>query len=191
MPKHQEIEAKFLEVNPKELDHKFTALGAKKQYKKLFRRYVFDYPDLRLNNKSAWLRLRDEGQKVTFTYKQRTGVKPGSQDSGMKEIEVQVSDFDNTAEILLAIGLKPKFYEENWRTLYILDDVELCIDEWPMIPPYLEIEADSWDKVDGTAKKLGYDPKQKLIGSTMQVYEKYGINEMEYKVITFAKQEKS
>jgi adenylate cyclase, class 2 len=189
--KFEEIEGKFLDIKLDELTAKLEAIGAKKQFRKLFRRYVFDSPDRRLNSANSWLRVRDEGDKVTLTFKQRTDVQAGRQDSGMREIEVEVNDFDHTQQLLRAIGMEPKFYEENWRTLYQLDGVDLCIDEWPLIPPYLEIEADSWDKVDSTALKLGLDPAEKQICATMQVYEKYGINENDYAVLTFEKQEKA
>lgn len=184
-----EIECKFLDVDPSELGAQLKALGAKRKYRRLFRRYVFDFPDLRLNSDSSWLRVRDEGDKVTLGYKQRLGVEDGQNDGGMKEIEVTVSDFELTADLLRAIGMKPKFYEENWRTLYTLDDVEFMIDEWPLIPPYIEIESDSWEKVDAAAEKLGFDPKKKLVCSTMQVYKKYGIKESDYSVLTFERQE--
>jgi len=53
----EEFEAKFLDINPATMAKKIESLGAKRQYKKLFRRYVFDFPDRRLNSDSSWLRL--------------------------------------------------------------------------------------------------------------------------------------
>jgi len=189
-PTFREIECKFLDVDPVDLEKRLKALGAKREFKRLFKRYVFDYPDLRLHAAKSWLRIRDEGDKVTMTYKQRLGVTEGKSDAGMREIEVEISNFEHTAELLKAIGLSPKFYEENWRTLYRLDDVEFAIDEWPLIPPYLEVESDSWEKVDEASKKLGFDPKDRLVCSTMQVYKKYGIEEMGYKYLTHNRQDK-
>lgn len=186
----EEIEGKFLDINPAALDKKLKKLGAQRKYKKLFRRYVFDFPGLTLNTKNAWLRVRDEGDRVVMTYKQRQAVKQGAPDGGMREIEIEVSDFERATQILRLIGMKPKFYEENWRTLYEYDGVELCVDEWPLIPPYLEIEADSWSKVDAMAEKLSLNPSDKRVCSAMQVYESYGINENDYSVLTFNKQEK-
>jgi hypothetical protein len=37
--------------------------------------------------------------------------------------------------------------QENRRTSFELDGVCLELDEWPMIPPYLEIEGDARDDV--------------------------------------------
>ena len=70
----EEIECKFLDVDPKKLAAKLRSLGAKQKFDRTFRRYVFDFPDLRLNADNSWLRVRDEGDKVTMSYKQRQGV---------------------------------------------------------------------------------------------------------------------
>ena len=60
-----------------------------------------------------WLRLRDEGDKVTLTYKKRFGTGEKFKDEGMYEKEIVVSDFEKTADILNAIGMVEKFYEEK------------------------------------------------------------------------------
>jgi len=187
---YQEIEYKFLDVEPAQLEKKLKTLGAKRHYRRLFRRYVFDYPDLRLHEQKSWLRVRDEGDKVTMTFKQRQGVVDGQSDAGMREVEVEVSNFDHAAEILRSIGMIEKFYEENWRTLYSLGDVEFMIDELPLIPPYLEIESDSKSKIEQAAQDLGLSLKDARVCSAMQVYKQYGINQMDYRVITFDRQER-
>ena len=155
----EEIEIKYLDIDPEQLEKKLIELGAKKAGDYHYRRAVFDYPDFRLDAQASWLRLRDEGDKITLTFKQRLGVKEGSlsgDDTGMYEKEVVVSDFDTTREIILKIGLIEKMYQENKRTRYLLDGVECDIDTWPLIPTYLEVEGDSWKKVETVAEKLGF-----------------------------------
>lgn len=183
----EECEVKFLNIDVDELTAKIESLGGVKQFDRLFKRIVFDYPDLRLNNdKHAWVRLRDEGDKVTLSYKQRLDVGDGvSNDRSMLEHEVVVSDFEQTAEIMRNIGLTDKFYEENRRVQYKLDNVELDIDYWPQLKPYLEIEADTWEEVEAMIQKLGFNSDDKKIYSTHQIYAEAGINENDYKKITF------
>ncbi len=184
----EEIEVKFLNIDPVEMEKKLGAVGAKKVGEYFYRRRVFDYPDLRLNEKGAWLRLRDEGDKVTLTFKQRVGITAhdgSSNDSGMEEVEVAVSDFDKTAALLLRIGFMEKFYEENKRVRWMKDGVEFDIDTWPELEPYLEIEAQSWEKIDEAIKLLGLDPADKKIFSTFQIYKMKGINELDYKRVAF------
>ena len=49
----------------------------------------------------------------------------------------------------------PRSYQENKRIQYILDNIEIDIDTWPMIPTYLEIEGNSEEEVNNMVKKLG------------------------------------
>ena len=106
----------------------------------------------------------------------------------MYEKETVVGDFDATREILLKTGLIEKMYQENKRTRYELDGVEIDIDLWPLLPPYLEIEADSWDKVYATAEKLGFDRADAKIFSANQIYRLRGLDDRNYTRLTFDEQ---
>ena len=187
----EEIEIKFLGVDTAELEGKLVALGAKKSGDYRYRRAVFDYPDFRLDAQAAWLRLRDEGEKITLTFKQRLGVKNGSldgDDDGMYEKEIVVNDFEGTREILLKTGLTEKMYQENKRTRYLLDGVECDIDTWPLLPPYLEIEGNSWEKVYATAEKLGFKKEDSKKFSTNQIYRLHGLDDRNFTKLTFEEQ---
>lgn len=184
----EEIEVKFLNIKPREIEKKLKSIGAKKIFDKLYRRRVFDYSDFRLDKDRSWVRLRDEGDKITLTFKKRLGVKSSdgkTDDQSMKEVEVEVSDFEKTTEILKSIGLEEKFYQENRRIRYLLDDIEFDIDFWPQLDPYLEIESVSWEKIDQAIELIGLDPKNKKIFSTTQVYQLKGINDKDFQEMTF------
>ena len=187
----EEIEVKFLDIDIKEIEEKLKNLGATKVFDFLYKRRVFDFKDKSLESNNSWLRLRDEGDKITLTYKRRFGVGENRlKDEGMHEIEVNVSDFQKTAELLNSIGMKEKFYEENRRVKYTIDDVEFCIDTWPLIPTYLEIEGKSWESVEKSVTILGLDWNNHIKCSTMQIYEHYGLNENDFSVLTFKEQTK-
>lgn len=184
----EEVEVKFLNINPDNIEKKLAGIGAEKLFDKIYKRRVFDYPDLRLNDQGAWIRIRDEGDKVTLAFKQRVGVKTddGSQnDETMEEIELEVSNFDKMAQLFEKIGLKEKFYEENRRIRYQLDSIEFDIDFWPQLEPFLEIEANNWDEIDRAIELLDLDPEDKKIYSTYQIYQQKGIDENDYQKITF------
>ena len=186
----EEIEVKFLNIIPDAIERRLKKIGAQKVFDRLYRRRIFDYPDLRLDQSGAWIRLRDEGDKITLAFKRRIGRKSddGSQnDQTMEEIEIEVGDFDETAKLLLGIGLKEKYYQESRRIRYFLEGDTLDIDFWPGLSPYLEIEASGWEKIDEIIKKLGLNPDQKKIFSATQIYNQAGINEKEYRIMTLEK----
>ncbi|HSX39385.1 MAG TPA: class IV adenylate cyclase [Candidatus Saccharimonadales bacterium] len=186
----EEFEVKFLKINVAEIESKLTALGAKKEFDKIYKRKTFDHPDMSLNKMGAYLRLRDEGDKVTMAYKRRLGMKEGKNDAGLEEIEITVSDFEKTAQIILKTGLVEKFYEENRRIRYILGDSTFDIDFWPLLDPFLEIEGKSWDEVEKGIALLGLNSADKKIFPAIEVYRLNGLEELDYKILTFEQQVK-
>ena len=184
----EEIEVTFIDIDKKKIVSKLENIGAQKVGDYFYKRQVFDYPDLRLDKEAAWIRLRDEGDQIVLSFKQRLGWKEGSNDGddeGMEEIEVVVSDFDTTAEFLYKLGLVNKYYFENKRTRYTKDGIEFDIDEWPMLEPLLEIEASSWEEVDKGISLLSLNKDDAKRFSVTQVYALKGINDKDYSKITF------
>ncbi|KKU48202.1 hypothetical protein A3H10_01275 [Candidatus Uhrbacteria bacterium RIFCSPLOWO2_12_FULL_46_10] len=184
----QEIEVKFLNINPDELQKKLESIGAVKIGEYFYRRRVFDYPDWRLDKAGAFLRVRDEGDKVTLGFKKRIGVISNdglTSDKGMEEVEVVVDDFNKTAEILLRLGFIEKHYAENKRVRWQKDDIIFDIDYWPGLEPYLEIEALSWEGIDEAINLLELRQEDKKIFSGNQVYALTGVDVGELRRITF------
>lgn len=165
-----EIEAKFLDIDPAAIREKLKALGGKLTYPEtLIKQKVFDFPDLRLDKNSAWLRLREENGAVILTLKQwqEEGV------HGMKEAETQVGSFSETERILHEVGMVVKSTQEKKRELWELDGVELMIDTWPWVPTFIEIEGSSEGAVKAVAAKLGFDWKNAQYGGAARIYKYY------------------
>lgn len=186
----EEPEVKFLNIDPVKIQKKLKQIGAKKVFDRLYRRRVFDYPDFRFDKEGAWIRLRDEGEKVSLAFKRRLGVKSNdgkTNDDSMEEIEVIVSDFEETSRLLRTIGFCEYLYQENRRIRYQLGKIEFDIDSWPALEPYLEIEASSWREINRMVKLLGFDLKDKKIFGIHQVYQLKGIDMDDYRIVTFEK----
>lgn len=174
-----EYEVRVLEINSEELVQKIEALGGKLKGNWYQKRYVYDTIP---KKDSQWIRLRTNGETTTLTYKnvEKTTV------DGTKELEIVVSDFEKTNELLEQAGIKSKGYQENKRIQYILDGVELDIDSWPLIPTYLEIEGKSEEEVNSMIEKLGLKEAKVTALDVQSVYEKiYNINIGEMKVLKF------
>jgi adenylate cyclase class 2 len=187
----EEKELTFIDIDTNKIQKQLVQLGAEKVGDFHFRRIVFDYPDFRLDKESAWVRLRDEGDKITLTFKQRLGDNLRDNltgDDGMYERETVVSDFEATREILLKIGLIEKMYQENKRTKYILSGVECDIDTWPLLDPYLEVEGSDWDSVYQVVDMLGLRREDAKKFSTNQIYRLKGLDDRNYTKLTFAEQ---
>ena len=165
-----ELEAKFLDIDKEALRNKLKEIGAKLIYpERLMKRNVFDYPDCRLEKTGAWIRVRDEGDKATLSYKQLLNRKM----DGTKEVSVVVDDFEKTSQIFLSIGLEKKSYQETKRERWDLEGVEVTIDTWPWIPTFVEIEGESEEKLREVAKKLNLDWAKALHGSVENAYQAY------------------
>lgn len=165
-----EIEAKFLDINPTELREKLRSVGAKQIYEEReMQRAVFDYPDSRLGKIGGWIRVRDEKDQVTLSYKQLNDRTI----HGTKEVETTVGSFEDTIELLKAIGLEQKAYQETKREKWTLGDCEITIDTWPWIPTFVELEAPSEVKMKALAGKLELDWNDAMHGSVETAYQKY------------------
>lgn len=88
-------------------------------------------------DKNEWFRVRKEFGKITMTYK----CIHSNNLSGTEEVEIIVDDFNNATEMLLKTGLRNTSTQENLREIWVLGEVEVCIDTWPGLRPYIEIEA--------------------------------------------------
>lgn len=173
-----EIEAKFLDVDHAELRAKLTVLGATcRQPMRLMRRRNFDFPDLRLDReRNGWVRVRDEGDQVTMSYKQVDN----REFDGTKEINLGIDSFDEACNFLEAIGLKAKSYQETRRESWQLGDFAIELDEWPWAKPYIEFEAPDGDSLKSLAKKLGLDWSLVCHGSVEIVYQaEYSVSDKE------------
>ncbi len=173
-----EIEAKFLDVNHDEVRERLKELGAElKHPMRLMRRKNFDFPAATLyRTRSGWVRVRDEGDKVTLAYKQMDdrGV------HGTKEVSVDVSDFDAAVLLLENIGLVAKSYQETKRESWTFGDIQIELDIWPWVKPYIEIEAPDEQLLFGLVEKLGFSRDAALHGPVEVVYRaEYGVTDAE------------
>ncbi|MBI2609585.1 CYTH domain-containing protein [Candidatus Giovannonibacteria bacterium] len=165
-----EIEAKFLNINTRDLRNILKKSGAVLIHsERLMRRKNFDFPDRRLEKIGGWIRVRDEGDKVTLAYKQlfdRTL-------EGTKEISLIIEDFDKISNFLKAIGLENKSYQETKRERWDFEGVEVTIDTWPWIPTFVELEAKNEMSLKEIAKKLNLEWTDAIHGSVETAYQAY------------------
>lgn len=175
----QEIEAKFLNLNHEEIRTKLTALGGIcKHPTKLMRRTVFDYPDRRLQGERSWVRLREElNGSIELMLKQVSKDELGQ----TFEQPVVVTDYEAAKQFVVSLGLEVKGEQESKREVWELEGYEIMLDEWPWVPPFIEIEGPSEDGVKKIAQKLGLFWSDAKFGGVTPVYvAEYDITPAEF-----------
>lgn len=156
----KEIEVKVRNINKQDIINKIEKLGAQKIFTGKVIDYRFDTPDRDLSRQGKALRIRQKGRYVFLNLK---GKKKSIQNiTGRDEIGVKISNFKVMHKILNELGYIKIFELEKYRTEYRLEDMTFDIDEYIGLEPILEIESDSYEKVQRYLKKL--QVKEKDIG---------------------------
>lgn len=170
-----EYEATFSDIDKDEIRGRLKSVGAELVKPEFMqKRRNFNLPKGN-EIEGGWLRVRDEGDKITMSLKV---VAKNEAIDDQKEICLVVDNFEKAQEFLSAIGCTKKAYQESMREIWMLDGVEICIDEWPYLEPYVEIEGESEEAVKEASEKLGFDYAKAVFGAVDQQYkEKYGISE--------------
>lgn len=166
---NNEIEAQFLDIDKTKIQDQLKRLGATLVKPEiLMKRTVFNL------GKHSFARVRDEGDKIVMTYK---NVSDSNSILGTKEVNVEVDNYDNAVLFLCGCGLEIKAQQETLREIWTYDDTEICIDTWPWLPTFVEIESSNEARVWQAAAELGLDRSKAKFGSVDTTYQHYyGIN---------------
>lgn len=164
-----EIESRLLDLDAKKFINKLIKNNATFVGDYLQLRYCYDFTPAKQN---SWIRLRTNGTETTLTIKEITTEKI----DGTKELEIVVSDFNETNEILNKLGYTARSIQENRRIRYILNGVEIDIDFWPMIPTYAEFEGKTEEDIKNVCKILEIDYSSLVTIGVDSIYKHYGFD---------------
>ncbi|MDB5159836.1 MAG: hypothetical protein JWO99_99 [Candidatus Saccharibacteria bacterium] len=166
-----EIEVKFVDVDVEDIRSRLKTAGATLEHPmRLMKRALIEEEHHAAEN--SFIRIRDEGDKTTLTFKRRSLPDETTTIDSTKEIETTVGDFDTTVEIFSEAGWKYITLQESRRETWYVDGAEVVIDEWPWIKPYIEIEAETEEIVRSATEKLGFDWKDAVFGSVDVIYQR-------------------
>lgn len=162
-----EIEVKFLDVDHALLRVRLRALGATcPSPMRLMKRKNYDFTDGRLRAKHGWARVRDEGDKITLSYKELHNREL----DGTHEVQVTVDSFAAADALLRNLGLITTSYQETKRESWRLDGCEIELDQWPWTKPFVEMEGPDESKLRSLATRLQLDWNKAVHGSVEIVY---------------------
>ncbi|MDD2840151.1 MAG: CYTH domain-containing protein [Rickettsiales bacterium] len=163
----KEIEAKFFIYNKESIRKNLSNIGLKLiEEEHLMKRKCFHCEN---HKDGTWIRVRDEGKKITMTYKSISGK--GIND--IEEVEIEVSSFESACELITKTNYFEVSYQETMREIWRNKEVEVVIDTWPFLQNYIEIEAKTEEIVKKYAKLLGFDfENEAYFGGVAVLYEK-------------------
>lgn len=169
-PSFRESELRIFNANADMIRHALQKINAPKKEELHFKRAVLDVMPI---NPNKWIRVRTDGTKTTLAVKERITHSV----DGTGEIEIEVSDFDKTLQLLQDLGgYSPRSIQENIREVYDVQGTEVSIDSWPLIAPIVEIEGQE-RAIYEVAEQLGIRKDQLTAKSVEEFYaETLGIN---------------
>ena len=163
-----EVEVKFYLSDKASFEDRLRRVGAVLERERTHEvNYRFDTPDMKLSHEHRVLRLRQDTASI-LTYKGPSRAQDGV--SVRDEIEFEVSDFTAARQLLEAIGYKESVRYEKWRTIYILDELEITLDEMPF-GNFTEIEGGDPLAIQRTSSKLALDWSTRITSSYMVLFD--------------------
>jgi adenylate cyclase class 2 len=158
-----EIELKFYPVNKEDIRIKLSDAGFSLVHPEFLQtRSTFDLK----TDADSWGRVRRERDRTTMTIK-----KHSKEMRFGKESEVTINDYDAGVDFMESAGFVKKSQQENLREVWQKDNIEACIDTWPGMEPYMEIESDMEDAVSNAATSLGLNPSDGFAGGVFDLME--------------------
>lgn len=178
-PAHRETEIKLRIPDLAALIHKLRRLRASCSGRVLERNTLFDTPDSDIRRRGRLLRLRIETParsrlihagrgRALLTSKSPV---PASAPAGYKQNLESESPVDPSKDWLAAfraIGLRPGFRYDKFRTSFSLYGTHLDLDETP-VGTFLEIEGTP-HQIDRVARALHFSPRDYIRGTYWDLY---------------------
>ena len=167
---NREIEVRFLNINKAEFITTLRTLGATETPEYRLEETIFYDPELKWRDvDKRFVRIRKTGDAIAITYnhKQHAGI------DGTEEIEFAVNDMTRARLFVERLGLVAYREQAKKRHTWKLDGVTIDIDEWPTVPPYVELEGSSEAHLKEVAAKLNLDWSKKITEDALVVLEKY------------------
>ncbi len=166
----KEIEVKVIEINKELVLEKLLELNAQKIGEYDIRASIFDDVEKSFKKKKQLIRLREKGKTfITFKGKAINGFVREAE-----EIEFEVSDFVLAKKFLEKIGLIAFELKPKHRTSFKIKNALIEIDEYEEIPVFLEIEAESEEKIREIIKLLELPIDNVRNWNGFELFEHYG-----------------
>ena len=162
-----ECEVKFFMAHPAGLRDHLRQAGALPTGSAFETNYRYEHADNPLLARQCLLRLRrDRRNRLTYKKPDSSG---GRQFKTYEELEIEVSDFAVTHQILEALGFRRAQIYEKRRETYEMTSAEICLDQLPF-GHFIEIEGDA-EMLPSVAARLGLAWPARILANYLQIFE--------------------
>lgn len=163
-----EKEIKVEIKNPKELISLLAQKNVKKVSEGFQRTTRMDTPNLDLEKRGTFLRVRTGGKDIVTLKKK---IKSTGEVFERQEIETEVKDPELLADIFANLGFTKRFIMEKYRIDYEYKDTKISLDELPF-GVFIEIEGEP-ENIKNVADELNLDLSNKIIVTYWDLFEDY------------------
>ncbi|HEY1207533.1 MAG: class IV adenylate cyclase [Bryobacteraceae bacterium] len=170
----KEVEIKLRLTGVDEGRRRLRQAGFRVSRRRVFERNtIFDTPGQALRRRGLLLRLRTSGARSLVTFK---GPTERGKHKIRKEIEFELrGGSEACAEVFEALGYRPVFLYEKYRTEYVLKPASAgraMLDETP-VGVFLELEGPpQW--IDRTARRLGFREADYITATYAELHRSAG-----------------
>ncbi|MDD3190144.1 MAG: CYTH domain-containing protein [Candidatus Pacebacteria bacterium] len=169
-----EFELKIPDVNIEDAKNRLQKIGAVLQKSSYVQKNIMLHLPSGREIAGGWLRVRDEGEKITMSLK----IIDGKKITDQREFCFFAESMEEASEFLETMGAREKARSEKRRETWTLGKCEVVIDEWPFLEPIIEVEGPDEKTVVEAVKSLGYDIEKCRVCAISKLYkEKYGVSE--------------
>lgn len=178
-----ETEVKFLLTDPEIIRRRLLRAGAVSAGTVYEINYRYDDAANRLKAAQHLLRLRrDKCNRLTFKQPHPSG---GGQFKTHEELEIAVSDFDTTHQLLEALGYHRAQIYEKHRETFEMGATEICLDHLPY-GHFAEIEG-APEAIPPVAEHLGFEWHRRILANYLQIFDTIRQSlELPFNDVTFA-----
>jgi adenylate cyclase class 2 len=165
-----EVELRFVHVDVPALERRLEEAGATFLSRVTLREVRFAGLS---GSPVEYIRARHDGRIVRLQHKAHD---PEGHGAIERELPLDGgTDLEAAVEFLAGLGLKRQLLIERRRTQWAFGPAIVSVDQFPGIPPHVEVEAESLDDVHAACAQLGLDPKDHAGMGIADIYRHYGV----------------
>ena len=171
-----EIETKVLDIDAVAIVKKLSKLGAKKIKETRLAVTWYRLKGVKEGEDIWFLRIRSDSSGThEVTWKAKSDILGTARRH--KEINFKIAEPEQLADLFLELGLEAYACQEKGRTSFVLKDWRFDLDQYPQMPPFLEIEGKSEENVKDALGLLGLEKNKTWAkGERILIQEIYSLD---------------